>query len=136
MYYNIYIKSKEETTVVLSIILGVLLLVAVCFIIILNKSLNIVADELCFNFSDKKEFLTYYFETYAKEKYPCTVFITSQEVAGDGLIYDFSRYKDKGIIGIITNTKVSGEDGWMVLPNQVVYKMEDGFYAWDARPLL
>lgn len=58
-------------------------------------------------------------------------------------VYDFSLYKDYGIIGLTASSSAryiekefydeQGRPNVAVLPNQVVYYCKDGSYQWDFR---
>ena len=90
-----------------------------------------------------KEFVKFYLDKYAEEKFPCTLLLTeNNNVDFNGSIYDFSQYEENNIIGLTecrkkttTNTKNDEDDEPRVIliPNQTVFKMKDGSYQWDFR---
>ncbi len=127
------------------IILSGLLLCSIFIILTLWYALSQIIDEYLDN--NPKVFVDYYLTHESKNKFPCTLLISIQENAEfEGTIYDFSKYEESNIIGLIEykkdnsfNGKFQDEDGNPVpafLPNQIVYEMKDGSFQWDFRHLM
>ena len=77
-----------------------------------------------------------------EEKYPCTLIINATyDTPFTGTAFDFSEYEKSKIIGLtICNPKnpkyknyfdENGDFYNVIIPDQVVYKMKDGSYAWE-----
>ena len=77
-----------------------------------------------------------------EEKYPCTLILNATyDTPCTGTAFDFSEYEKSKIIGLtICNSKnpkyknyfdETGDFYSVTIPNQVVYKMKDGSYAWE-----
>lgn len=120
-------------------ILGVLLLCAIWIILALWYALNIVLDK--YIKSNPKNFIEYYFDKQAEEIFPCTLLFTENNNADfTGLVYDFSQYEEKNIIGLIEckNESVPEdyEPKFALIPNQTVLRMKDGNFQWDFRGLM
>lgn len=67
------------------------------------------------------------------EEYPCHILGTSEWAPQTNYIFDFSRYEDIGIIGFILqspNVNQGEEETVGLVPNQTVYKFEDGTMLW------
>ena len=126
-------------------ILGGLLICAIFIILALWYALGQLMDD--FIESNPKGVMKNYITRYSTESYPCTLLLAIKEGADfDGSIYDFSKYEESNVIGLIeykTTTESNGryedDDGEPItalLPNQKVYKMKDGSFLWDFRNLL
>ena len=122
-------------------ILSFLLLCAISIFAILWRAINQLLNE--YVDTHPQEFVKFYLDKYAEEKFPCTLLLTENNNADfNGSIYDFSRYEKNNIVGLIeckqkttTNTKNDEDDEPRVIliPNQTVFKMKDGSYQWDFR---
>ena len=120
--------------IIIICILGILLLLALTAIGILygalNKLMNIYITE------NPKQVLNYYYDKYKEEEYLCTLFISNQKIASNGMCFDFSKYETNNIIGIIVYNEELEDNSFSILPNQKVYKMKDGSYEWDMRQFI
>ena len=123
-------------------ILGGLLFCAIITIFALWCALNKVLDD--YIEKHPQEFMGYYLDQEAEERYPCTLLLSIKDDADfDGSVYDFSQYEEKNIIGLIEckkkatlNEKEDEEPRFALLPNQTVLRMKDGSYQWDFRGLM
>ena len=122
-------------------ILSFLLLCAILIIAILWRAINRLLNEYVDN--HPQEFVKFYLDKYAEEKFPCTLLLTENNNADfNGSIYDFSLYEENNIIGLTEckqKTTINIEDDEddepcaILIPNQTVFKMKDGSYQWDFR---
>lgn len=124
--------------VAICILVG-LLLCAIFVITSLWYALGKLFDE--YIDSNPKYLMDYYLENESEDCYNCNLILTENNNAGfDGSVYDFSRYEEMNIIGLINckNNKSEDEDEIKIalLPNQKVYKMKDGSFQWDCRGLI
>ena len=123
-------------------ILGGLLFCAIVTIFALWYALNKVLDD--YIEKNPQEFMGYYLDQQAEERYPCTLLLSIKENADfDGSVYDFSQYEEKNIIGLIEckkgTTKHHNDDDEpqiALIPGQTVCKMKDGSFQWDFRGLM
>lgn len=86
----------------------------------------------------KRETANYFSKKNIAEIYPCILVAANvYEQEYDGYAWDFSKYKEKQIIGMQVYTKdkkpkkLEGIEIEPVLIKTVVYKMKDGNYVWD-----
>lgn len=90
----------------------------------------------------KEDEINKWFAENALEAFPCLLFISFHTDPKDKLtsVYDFSLYKDYGIIGLTTGSYQDseyydneGRPRVAVLKDQIVYYCKDGSYQWDFR---
>lgn len=121
-------------------VLAGLLLCALFVIACLWYAIGKLIDE--YIEANPKEMMEFYWDKYAEEKFPCTLLLTENNNAEfDGAVYDFSRYEEKNIIGLIeckkgNVTEDDEEPRFALIPNQMVLRMKDGSYQWDFRGLI
>lgn len=120
----------------LDAIIFIVLFISISIIIIISWQL--MQKAACeYADSHPKEWLTYYIDHMAEEKYICTLVLTIQgDAAFNGTIYDFSQYETNNIIALSVHHEASTPSDYRVLKRQTVYKMKNGDYLWDYRYLL